>query len=165
MSKITQRITNCLWFDTQAQEAAAHYTSIFKNSSIGAVTLYTKEGFEFHRMPEGSVMTVSFNLDGQNFVALNGGPIFEFNEAISLMVNCESQEEVDYYWYKLSEGGKEGQCGWLTDKFGVSWQIIVPDWTEMVTSTDEEKVKRLYQEVFKMKKPDLQKLKDAFEGN
>ena len=116
MATINQRIINCLWFDSEAEEAAALYTSIFKNSAIGIITRYGKEGFEFHGKPEGSVMTITFRLDGQEFMGLNGGPKFKFSEAMSLVINCETQEEIDHYWYKLSEGGKESYCGWLTDK-------------------------------------------------
>src|SRR5687767_5911399 len=121
-----QKITSNLWFDTQAEEAANHYVSIFKNSSIGKTTHFGKEGYEIHKMPEGTVMTVEFTIEGQKFVALNGGPIFKFNEAISFIVNCETQEEIDYYWNKLSEGGdkKAQQCGWLKDKYGLSWQVV-----------------------------------------
>ena len=124
MANISQRITNCLWFDSEAEEAAAFYASIFPNSKVGAISRYGKEGFEFHKKPEGSVMTVSFSLDGQEFIALNGGPVYKFNEAMSLMINCGTQEEVDHYRNRLSEGGKESQGGWLKDKFGVSWQVI-----------------------------------------
>jgi predicted 3-demethylubiquinone-9 3-methyltransferase (glyoxalase superfamily) len=121
-----QKITPFMWFDKQADEAAKFYVSIFKNSKIGEVTKYGKEGYEFHKMEEGTVMTVNFDIEGQKFVALNGGPMFKFNEAISFQVLCETQEEVDHYWEKLSEGGdvKAQQCGWLKDKYGVSWQIV-----------------------------------------
>ena len=118
------QITPCLWFENQAEEAASFYTSVFKNSKIENVSRYGKEGFEIHGQKEGTVLTVSFQINGQTFTALNGGPIFKFNEAISFQVYCETQEEIDSYWNKLSEGGQEGQCGWLKDKFGVSWQII-----------------------------------------
>ena len=125
MTGTKQRISNCLWFDTEAEEAAKLYTSIFKNSSINNVARYVKEGQEIHHKPEGSVMTVTFTLDGQEFMALNGGPIFKFNEAISLMIDAETQEEIDYYWEKLTaNGGQEGPCGWLKDKFGLSWQVV-----------------------------------------
>src|SRR5256885_5216813 len=123
-----QRIAPCLWFDNQAEEAARFYVSIFKNSSLGAIARYGKAGFEVHRRPEGSVMTVAFTLDGQDFLGLNGGSLFKFNEAVSLMVRCESQAEIDYYWDKLGEGGggTPGPCGWLKDRFGLSWQIVPP---------------------------------------
>ena len=121
-----QKIIPFLWFDKQAEEAARFYASIFKNSRIGEVTRYGKEGYEVHGMEEGTVMTVDFEIEGQKFVALNGGPVFKFNEAISFQVLCETQEDVDYYWEKLSEGGdkKAQQCGWLKDRYGVSWQIV-----------------------------------------
>src|SRR5262245_21480115 len=121
-----KKIAPCLWFDDQAEEAANFYTSIFKNSKIINISRYGKEGFEIHGRPAGSVMTVAFELDGQKFTALNGGPVFKFNEAVSFQVSCQSQEEVDYFWGKLSEGGDKNaqQCGWLKDKYGVSWQIV-----------------------------------------
>ena len=124
MTSINQRITNCLWFDSDAEEAVAFYTSIFPNSKIGAISRYGKEGFEFHQKPEGSVMTISFTLDGQQFLGLNGGPKYKFNEAMSLMIGCENQEEVDHYTNKLSEGGNLSYGGWLKDKYGVWWQVI-----------------------------------------
>jgi len=121
-----QKITPCLWFDDQAEEAVKLYTSIFKNSKIGKTTRYGEAGREIHGKEPGTVLTVSFELDGQAFTALNGGPMFKFTEAISLMVNCETQEEVDYFWDKLTPGGdpRAQQCGWLKDKFGVSWQVV-----------------------------------------
>jgi predicted 3-demethylubiquinone-9 3-methyltransferase (glyoxalase superfamily) len=164
MANITQRITNCLWFDSEAEEAAIHYTSIFKNSRIGAKTHFGKEGFEFHKKPEGSVMTVSFFLDGQEFLGLNGGPLFKFNEAMSLIVNCETQEEIDHYWYKLSEGGNEGACGWLTDKFGLSWQIVPVNWIEMMKTVDKTRSGKLMEAVFQMKKFDLDILERIYIG-
>ncbi|WP_454780419.1 VOC family protein [Legionella sp. WA2022007384] len=118
-----QKITPCLWFDNQAEEAANFYISIFKNGNIEKTSYYGKEGFEIHKRPAGSVMTVIFNLNGQKYMALNGGPHFKFNEAISFIVNCDTQEEIDYFWKNLSKGGEEGPCGWLKDKFGVSWQV------------------------------------------
>ena len=129
-----QKIAPCLWFDSQAEEAAKFYTGIFRNSKIGASRRYGEAGREIHGKPAGSVMTVAFELDGQAFTALNGGPMFKFNEAISLQVNCETQDEVDYYWEKLSEGGDEKaqQCGWLKDKYGVSWQIVPTILAEMI---------------------------------
>ena len=119
-----QKISPCLWFDNQAEEAAKFYTSIFKNSKIGAISRYGEAGKEFHRKPPGSVMVVAFELEGQSFTALNGGPMFKFSEAISFQVMCENQEEVDHFWNRLSEGGSESNCGWLKDKFGLSWQVI-----------------------------------------
>ncbi len=120
----SQNITPCLWFDNQAEEAANFYTSIFKNSKIVSISRYAREGFEIHGREAGSVMTVNFQLNGQPFMALNGGPVFKFNEAISFQVLCETQQEIDYYWERLTAGGQEVQCGWLKDKFGVSWQIV-----------------------------------------
>jgi predicted 3-demethylubiquinone-9 3-methyltransferase (glyoxalase superfamily) len=162
----TQRITNCLWFDNEAEEAAKLYTSIFPNSSIGQIARYTEEGFEFHQKPAGSVMTVNFTLDGQKFVGLNGGPIFKFNEAMSLMINCESQEEIDHYWYKLTaDGGQEGPCGWLKDKFEVSWQVAPTKlMEEMQADPDKSKVERVTKAYMQMKKFDIETLKKAFNG-
>jgi predicted 3-demethylubiquinone-9 3-methyltransferase (glyoxalase superfamily) len=161
-----QKITTNFWFDKQAEEAAKCYTSIFKNSKIGRITRYGREGHEIHGISEGTVMTVAFQLEGQEFVALNGGPQFTFTEAISFIVNCESQEEVDYYWEKLSEGGDEKAqvCGWLKDKFGVSWQIIPTDLTEMVNDPDPEKSERVIKVMLQMKKMDIKTLKQAYEG-
>ena len=121
-----QKITSNLWFDGQAEDAAKFYTSVFKNSSIGRISRYGKEGYDIHKMPEGTVMTVEFELDGQPFVVLHGGPVFKFNEAVSFVVNCDSQTEIDYYWEKLSQGGDKQaqQCGWLKDKYGLSWQVV-----------------------------------------
>lgn len=118
------KITTCLWFDNQAEEAAIFYTSIFRNSKIEKISYYGKEGFEFHGREEGSVMTVSFTIDDQPFTALNGGPVFKFNESVSLQVFCSTQDEIDYYWDRLTEDGEEGQCGWLKDKYGLSWQVF-----------------------------------------
>jgi predicted 3-demethylubiquinone-9 3-methyltransferase (glyoxalase superfamily) len=164
MATIQQRITNCLWFNTQAEEAVRFYTSIFPNSSVGVITRYGKEGFEHHGMPEGSVLTVSFKLDGQDFLALNGGPVFNFNEAISLIVNCDGQKEVDYYWDKLTEGGTEVQCGWLKDRYGLSWQVVPVQWVDMVTDKDPQKVHRAMEKMFTMKKLDVEVLQKAFDG-
>src|SRR5215510_6151307 len=124
--KVAQKIAPCLWFDTQAEEAARFYTSIFKNSRIVSISRYGEAGHEVHKMPAGTVLTVAFELDGQPFTALNGGPVFKFNEAVSFQVGCETQEEVDYYWERLSAGGDERaqQCGWLKDRYGVSWQVV-----------------------------------------
>src|SRR5215210_4549999 len=129
-----QRISPCLWFDDQAEEAAEYYTSIFRNSRIVSIARYGKAGHEIHGRPAGSVMIVAFELDGQELTALNGGPLFKFNEAISFQVKCETQEEVDYYWEKLSAGGDEKaqQCGWLKDKYGVSWQVVPRVLLEMI---------------------------------
>ena len=159
-----QKITSNLWFDTQAEEAAKYYVSIFKNSKIGRVSLYGKEGFEIHGRPAGSVMTVEFTLEGQTFLALNGGPYFSFNEAISFIVNCETQDEIDYYWKKLSEGGdpKAQQCGWLKDKFGLSWQVVPTIIDDMIADPDTRKSGAVMNALLKMKKLDIQKLKAAY---
>lgn len=139
-----QKIVPHLWFDRQAEEAAKFYTSIFKNSKIGKVSRYGKEGFEVHRMPEGTAMTVEFTFEGQNFLALNAGPVFKFNEAISFLVNCETQEEVDYLWKKLSAVPESEQCGWLKDKYGLSWQIIPKQLGEMLGDPDPAKAGRTF---------------------
>src|SRR5687768_6869123 len=164
--KVVQRITPCLWFDDQAEEAAAFYTAIFRNSRITRVARYGDAGREVHGRPAGSVMTVAFELDGRPFTALNGGPMFQFNEAISLQVPCETQEEIDYYWEKLSEGGDEGakQCGWLKDKYGVSWQVFPAALPEMLKDPDPQKSGRAMSAMMKMKKLDLAALKKAYEG-
>ncbi|MEJ9230436.1 VOC family protein [Peribacillus butanolivorans] len=164
-SKI-QKITTNLWFDTQAEQAAKFYASIFTNSMIGRITHYGNEGHEIHGILAGTVMTVEFQLEGQGFVALNGGPQFKFTEAISFIVNCESQVELDYYWEKLSEGGDEKAqvCGWLKDKYGVSWQIIPTALTEMLSDHDPEKSARVMNAMLQMKKIDIKTLKQAYEG-
>lgn len=161
-----QKITANLWYDNQAEEAARYYTSIFKNSKLGRISRYGKEGFEIHGRPEGSVMTVEFEIEGQSFVALNGGPYFKFNEAISFIINCDTQEEVDYYWNKLSEGGDPSaqQCGWLKDKYGLSWQVVPTTLSKMVTDSDTEKSQRVFKEMLHMKKLDIDVLEHAFEG-
>jgi len=164
---VVQKITPCLWFDNQAEEAAKFYVGLFENSAIGAVSRYGKEGFEVHGKPEGSVMTVSFRLQGQEFTALNGGPHFKFTEAISFAVRCETQAEVDRYWDKLGEGGDERaqQCGWLKDKYGVSWQIVPAALFEMIAGKDGKKSERVMRAMLQMKKLDLAALRQAYEGN
>ncbi len=159
-----QKITSCLWFDRQAEEAAKFYTSIFKNSKIGKVTRYDEAGSKASGQPVGSVMTVTFELNGQEFTGLNGGPIFKFTEAISLVVNCENQQEVDYYWEKLSAGGEEVQCGWLKDKFGLSWQIVPTVLQELISSSDSQKSHRVMEAMLKMVKLDIAGLQRAAEG-
>jgi len=154
-----QKIIPFLWFDDKAEEAANFYTSIFKNSKIGAVTRYGDEG----PGTAGTVMTVTFHIDGQEFMALNGGPVFAFSPAISFFVNCETQEEVDELWEKLSEGGEQQQCGWLTDKYGVTWQIVPTILGEMMQDRDAEKVKRVTQAMLQMIKLDIALLKQAYE--
>jgi predicted 3-demethylubiquinone-9 3-methyltransferase (glyoxalase superfamily) len=160
-----QKITPCLWFDNQAEEAAKFYVSLFENSAMGAVTRYGKEGFEVHGKPEGSVLTVSFRLEGQEFTALNGGPHFKFSEAISFVVRCETQTEVDRYWDKLGDGGDQRaqQCGWLKDKYGVSWQIVPAALFEMMSDTDRIKSERVMRAVLQMKKLDVAALRRAYE--
>jgi predicted 3-demethylubiquinone-9 3-methyltransferase (glyoxalase superfamily) len=138
MRKTLQKITPFLWFDDQAEAAAKFYTSIFKNSRIGSVARYDEEAAKVAGRPKGSVMTVAFELDGQEFTALNGGPLFKFTEAISFVVNCETQEEVDHFWERLSAGGQEVQCGWLKDRFGVSWQVVPAVLAEMLQDKDRE---------------------------
>lgn len=154
-----QKITPFLWFDNQAEEAADFYVSIFKNSQIVTVTRYGKAG----PGPQGSVMTVLFELEGQQFIALNGGPQFKFTEAISFSVDCKTQEEVDEFWEKLSEGGEQGPCGWLKDKYGLSWQINPSILGEMLSDPDPEKSKRVMEAMLKMKKIDIELLKQAYE--
>ncbi len=160
-----QSISPCLWFDDQAEEAVECYTAIFRNSKIVNVSRYGEAGREIHGKPAGTVMTVAFELDGQAFTALNGGPLFKFNEAVSFQVNCETQEEVDYYWEKLSEGGDERaqQCGWLKDRFGVSWQIVPAALSAMLQDKDAEKSGRVMEALLKMKKIDISGLRRAFE--
>ncbi len=158
-----QKITPNLWFNKQAEEAVNFYVSIFKNAAIKQVSRYGKEGVEIHKMPEGTVMTVSFQLEGQAFMALNGGPQFRFTEAISFVVNCDTQEEIDYYWGKLAEGGDEKaqMCGWLKDKFGVSWQIVPVVLPTLLKDPDPEKAKRVMHAMLQMKKMDIAALQQA----
>ena len=152
-----QKLTPCLWFDTEGEAAATFYTSVFPNSRILEVAHYGSAG----PRAEGTVMTVSFELDGQKFIALNGGPDFTFNEAISFEVSCESQEEVDRFWSTLSEGGEEGPCGWLKDKFGVSWQVVPTRLVELLTDTDREKAQRVMAAMLKMRKIEIDELERA----
>ena len=164
--QITQKITPCLWFDNQAEEAANFYASVFKNSRIGRISRYGKEGYEIHGRPEGTVMTVEFEIAGQTFTALNGGPVFTFNEAVSFQVLCETQDEVDYYWEKLSEGGDEQaqQCGWLKDRYGLSWQIVPKGLVELVGDPGSAKSQRAMKAMLQMKKIDIDKIRRAFDG-
>ncbi|HEY7118024.1 MAG TPA: VOC family protein [Tepidisphaeraceae bacterium] len=155
-----KRITPFLWFNDNAEEAANFYTSIFKNSKIKSITRYGAAG----PGPEGSVMTVQFELDGQDFIALNGGPMFKFNEAISFSVDCQTQEEVDELWGRLSAGGTPSHCGWLKDKFGVSWQVVPRILPELLTDEDPAKSKRVMQAMLQMNKIDIQRLKNAAAG-
>jgi len=155
-----QKITPFLWFDNRAEEAMNFYTSIFKNSKVGSVCRYGDAG----PGPKGTVMTASFQLEGQELVALNGGPIFHFTEAISFSVNCETQEEVDDFWEKLSAGGEKQRCGWLKDKFGLSWQIVPSALSEMLQDKDPEKSSRVMQAMLQMQKLDIKGLRQAYEG-
>jgi len=156
----------CLWFDDQAEQAARFYTALFPNSAITRISRYGKAGQKQHKRPEGSVMTVEFNLDGHPFTALNGGPIFTFNEAISMQIFCDTQHDIDYFWDKLRDGGdpKAQQCGWLKDKFGLSWQVVPTVLPNMVADPDSEKAGRAMEAIMKMKKFDIAELKRAYEG-
>lgn len=158
-----QTITPFLWFDDRAEEAARFYTAIFADSGIGNITHYGSEGYEIHGREAGTVMTVEFCIEGQSFIALNGGPVFSFNEAISFQVRCDTQAEVDHYWDRLSEGGDENakQCGWLKDKFGVSWQIVPSILGELLSAADATESGRVMQALLQMKKPDIEALKQA----
>ena len=156
-----QRITPFLWYDNQAEEAMNYYVSIFKNSKVGSVTRYDEAGAKASGRPKGSVMTATFQLDGQQFVALNGGPHFKLTEAVSFVVNCEAQEEVDYFWEKLSAGGAESQCGWLKDKYGLSWQVVPKVLPELLQSKDAGKAQRVMQAMLQMKKIDIKTLQQA----
>jgi predicted 3-demethylubiquinone-9 3-methyltransferase (glyoxalase superfamily) len=163
MAKITQKITPFLWFDTQAEQAVKFYTSIFKNSKIGNTTRYDEEGAKVSGRPKGSVMTIDFELAGQEFTALNGGPLFKFTEAISFVVNCETQREVDDFWKKLSAGGEKSQCGWLKDKYGLSWQIVPTVLIDYLQDKNPAKAKRVMHAMLQMGKLDIAKLKQAYE--
>ena len=161
-----QAITPCLWFDSQAEEATRFYTGIFKDSKIVAITRYPEAGQEIHGRAPGSVMTVEFELNGQPFTALNGGPHFKFNEAVSFQVMCETQEDVDHYWNRLGQGGDPSaqQCGWLKDKYGLSWQVVPTGMGEMLNDPDREKANRAMEAMMQMKKLDVAELRRAFEG-
>ncbi len=163
---LLQRITPCLWFDNQAEEAARFYTSVFKNSRITQISRYGESGQEVHGQKPGSVMVVAFDLDGHSFTALNGGPVFKFNEAISFQVQCDTQEEIDDYWRQLSAGGdpKAQQCGWLKDRFGASWQIVPRIMGELMTASDPARSNRVMAALLKMKKLDLAALNKAYAG-
>ena len=158
-----QKITPFLWFDNQAEEAVKFYTSVFNNSKIGNITRYDEESAKASGKSEGGVMTIDFQLEGQDFIALNGGPQFKFTEAISFSVDCKTQQEVDEFWEKLSAGGEEGPCGWLKDKYGLSWQIVPTVLVEMLKDKDAEKAKRVTHAMLQMKKLDIETLKRAYE--
>jgi predicted 3-demethylubiquinone-9 3-methyltransferase (glyoxalase superfamily) len=162
-----QKITPFLWFDHEAEDAVKFYTSIFKNSKVGRILRYGEEAAKISESgrPMGSVLTIEFELEGQKFVALNGGPQFKFNESVSFVVNCETQEEVDYFWDKLTaDGGEESECGWLKDKFGVSWQVTPTVLIDMLHDNDSEKSERAMHAMLQMKKIDIGRLKAAYEG-
>jgi len=159
-----QEMNICLWFDDRAEEAAQFYTSVFSDSAIGAISRFGKEGFEYHGKPEGTVMTVDFRLNQMKFIALNGGPIFKFNEAISIVIYCDTQEEIDHYWNRLTEEGEESQCGWLKDKFGVSWQVNPTILQDYLTDADLQKRARVSKVVFQMKKFNIEKIQQAYDG-
>ena len=160
-----QKITPCLWFDDQAEEAAKFYTTIFKNSKIGKIARFSEAGQEIHGKEPGSAMTVAFEINGQSFTALNGGPMFKFSEAISFQINCDTQEEIDYYWTKLTEGGDKNaqQCGWLKDKFGVSWQVV-PTQLEKWMNGDPKRSEAVMTALLKMKKLDIATLERAYQA-
>jgi predicted 3-demethylubiquinone-9 3-methyltransferase (glyoxalase superfamily) len=160
-----QKISPCLWFDDNAEDAVKFYVSIFNNSKVGNVTRYGKEGYEIHKKKEGSVMTIDFEIEGQKFLGLNGGPIFRFNEAISFQIYCDTQEEIDYYWEKLTEGGdKNAQvCGWLKDKFGVSWQVVPIAMIKMLQDKDSKKTERVMKAMLQMHKLDIDALTKAYQ--
>jgi predicted 3-demethylubiquinone-9 3-methyltransferase (glyoxalase superfamily) len=158
-----QKITPFLWYDDKAEEAANFYVSVFKNSKVGNIARYGDEGAKAAGRPKGTAMTVEFQLDGQEFVALNGGPHFKFTEAVSFVVNCETQEEVDRFWEKLSEGGQKSRCGWLKDKYGLSWQVVPTVLGEMMLDKDPQKAERVMKAMLQMDKIDIKTLKQAYE--
>jgi len=162
----TQKITPCLWFDDQAEQAVDFYTGIFNNSRVLSLTRYTEAGQEIHGHPPGSVLTIAFQIEGQEFTALNGGPLFKFNEAISLQIHCDTQEEIDYYWDRLGAGGDPDaqQCGWLKDRFGVSWQVVAEPLIKMLQDPDTEKSDRAMNAMLEMKKLDIAALERAYNG-
>jgi len=164
MPTIKQKIAPCLWFDTQAEDAAKFYTSVFENSRIKRISRYGKAGREVHGKEAGSVMVAEFEIEGQSFLALNGGPHFKFTEAVSFQVFCDTQGEIDHFWAKLSEGGREGQCGWLKDKYGLSWQVVPSVLPQMMTDAEGAKSDRIMNAVLKMKKFDVESLKRAAAG-
>jgi predicted 3-demethylubiquinone-9 3-methyltransferase (glyoxalase superfamily) len=161
-----EKIATCLWFDGQAEEAARFYTSVFKDSKLGSIARYGKEGHEVHGMPAGSVLTVEFEINGRSFVALNAGPLFKFNESVSFQVFCDTQQEVDHYWERLTEGGDEKaqQCGWLKDKFGLSWQVVPTALRKMMSDKDITKTDRVMKAFMPMKKFDIAALERAYRG-
>lgn len=157
-----QKITPCLWFNDQAEEAMRFYVSVFKNSKVGRVTRYEEAGAKASGRPKGSVMTATFEIEGQEFMALNGGPHFTLSEAVSFIVKCDTQKEIDTFWEKLSEGGEKGVCGWLKDKFGLSWQIVPTVLSDMMQDKDAEKTNRVMEAILQMKKLDIARLQEAY---
>jgi predicted 3-demethylubiquinone-9 3-methyltransferase (glyoxalase superfamily) len=157
-----QKITPCLWFDKEAEEAVNLYVSLVKNSRIGSIVRFSEEGAKASGQPKGSVMTVTFQLGGQEFLALNGGPMFKFSQAVSFIISCETQDELDTLWEKLSEGGEKQQCGWLKDKYGMSWQIVPSKLGEMMTDKNPEKSKRVMKALLQMNKLDIKTLEEAY---
>lgn len=157
-----QKITPCLWFNDQAEEAMRFYVSVFKNSKVGRITHYGEAGAKVSGRPKGSVMTATFEIEGQEFMALNGGPHFTLSEAVSFIVKCDTQKEIDTFWEKLSEGGEKGVCGWLKDKFGLSWQIVPTMLSDMMQDKDAEKTNRVMEAVLQMKKLDIARLQEAY---
>jgi predicted 3-demethylubiquinone-9 3-methyltransferase (glyoxalase superfamily) len=164
MPTLRQKITPCLWFDTEAEEAAKLYTATFPNSRIKQISRYTEAGREIHGKAPGSVMVVEFELEGQTFTALNGGPQFKFDEAVSFQVMCDTQSEIDHFWSKLSEGGRESQCGWLKDRFGLSWQVVPSVLPQMMKDADGARSGRIMNAIMTMKKFDLEILQRAYSG-
>jgi predicted 3-demethylubiquinone-9 3-methyltransferase (glyoxalase superfamily) len=161
MPTLRHKITPCLWFDSEAEKAANFYTSVFANSHIKTISRYSQAGRDVHGKEPGSVMVVEFEIEGQTFTALNGGPLFKFNEAVSFQVMCDSQDEIDYLWDRLSEGGRESQCGWLKDKFGLSWQIVPSALPQMMADAAGDRRERLMEAIMTMKKFDLAALRRA----
>jgi predicted 3-demethylubiquinone-9 3-methyltransferase (glyoxalase superfamily) len=164
MASIKQKIKPCLWFDTQAEDAAKFYTSVFKNSAIKQISRFGEAGREVHGKAPGSVLTVEFELEGQRFTALNGGPQFKFNEAVSFQVMCDTQDEIDYFWSTLSQGGQEGVCGWLKDKYGLSWQIVPSVLPDFLIGDDIARHDRIIGAIMQMKKLDIETLRRAHAG-
>jgi predicted 3-demethylubiquinone-9 3-methyltransferase (glyoxalase superfamily) len=165
MPAIKQKIAPCLWFDRQAEAAAKFYISVFPNSRINQISRYTEAGREIHGKEPGSVLTVEFEIDGQSFTALNGGPHFKFNEAVSFQIMCDSQSEIDHFWDELCPEGQSGQCGWLKDKYGVSWQVVPSVLPQMLSDTDRTKTERVMSVLMKMKKFDVEALERAYAGS
>ncbi|MBX3490826.1 VOC family protein [Parvibaculum sp.] len=157
-----REITTCLWYDSEAEEAVKFYMSVFKDAKMGRITCYGEEGHDIHGREAGSVMTVEFEIAGRKFVAINGGPVFKFDEAISFQIHCDTQDEIDYFWSKLSEGGEESVCGWLKDKFGLSWQVVPSLLPEMLLDIDTAKSQRVVKAFMQMKKFDIEALKQAY---